>query len=92
MPGNSSTICVNLFYVNEVAEMTFVKTLISRSVLDIVHKKLGPGDVVVTKDDQSCSLIRHREDHVWIWNAKGKNFVNPISYSWVKIGREPVSL
>jgi len=56
-------------------KMTIVKTLISRPVLDIVHKKLGPGDVIVTKDDQSCSLIRHREDHVWIWNAKGQELL-----------------
>ena len=51
--------------------MTLVKNIISKSVVDILHKKLGPGDVKVSNDDQSCSLIRHREDHVWIWNAKG---------------------
>ena len=49
-----------------------IETLLSSDALDSLHKKLGGGGGRLTSDDQQTkSLIQHREDHVWIWSTQG---------------------
>ena len=50
-----------------------VDTILSSSVLTKIHKELGEGGLrLAPGDEETRSLVQHREDHVWIWNTKGR--------------------
>ena len=50
-----------------------VDKVLSQDTLDAIHKRLGVGGFKIPDgDEQARCLIQHREDHVFIWNTKGR--------------------